>query len=142
MKCVCLECGAIAEDHGKGGMTKCVNGHDSPTKDFYKDLVVPDWFREKVLEVEDDMAYLIIANGDSMCRAGRFEEYDELLKEIDVSELTVHIMLGLLTVSHWARSKFVSRRGFYKRVEAEIIKREGKVEEGLLYGLDPTENDP
>jgi len=58
-----------------------------------------------------------------------------LLSSLDVSELSLHLSLALLTISAAAKDQLEARSGFYDRVEQDLRDR-GELEEGLLVGLD------
>ena len=65
----------------------------------------------------------------------KFYETDQLLQNINVSEYSVDLLLGLLTATLPARSKLRSRAQFFSEVEA-VLKERGQWEDNLLVGLE------
>ncbi len=67
---------------------------------------------------------------------------DENIADIDcffanatVSDYSIDLLLGLLTVTLPARSKLMQRAAFFKSVKMELVER-GEYEQGLLDGLE------
>lgn len=72
---------------------------------------------------------------DEMLYEGKLPELGDLLEELDVSEMSIHVMLGFLTATLPARDQLSSAREALKsRVEAELRHR-GEFRESLLAGL-------
>lgn len=72
---------------------------------------------------------------DEMLYEGKWPELGGLLKGLDVSRISVHLMLGLLTATLPANDQLSSAREALKsRVEAEL-RRRGEFRESLLSGL-------
>lgn len=72
---------------------------------------------------------------DEMLRRREFPEVDAILRDANVADLSINILIGLLTVTLPARSRLSSRAEFYTRVE-DILRQRGEFEEGLLTGLE------
>jgi hypothetical protein len=79
-----------------------------------------DWLKKAIEEDakgDFDVALDIIYDemDDAFCE-GRFDEIDSFLKELDdVTDLSVDILMGLLTTSKWAEDKLPSRKEFAKK---------------------------
>lgn len=72
---------------------------------------------------------------DDLLRRGNFDRIDELLQDVATSDLSLNVLLGLLTATLPARSRLRSRTEFFQRVD-ETLRIRGEWEEGLLVGLE------
>ena len=72
---------------------------------------------------------------DDLLKARQFEVVDGLLRQANVSSLSVDVLLGLLTATLPARSRLSARAKFFADAEASI-KTRGEWESGLLAGLE------
>ena len=96
----------------------------------------------KILQLQKDHAvnesifrmHIII---DAAFRHGRFEEIDNILKNIDISQCNIDTLITLLTCSKIAEHKLPSRTAFFHLAEKAIIDR-GEMEPYLLEGLLPS----
>jgi hypothetical protein len=79
---------------------------------------------------------LIYDKIDDLFLAGQFEEVDSLLGKIDIRGSSVDILLGFLTATLPAKSRLPSRAPFFHKVEI-FLQETGRMEEGLLSGLEP-----
>ena len=80
-------------------------------------------------------AYQIIVKIDGMCHQGRFDEVNNLLRDMDVESMSEQALVTYLCVSKWAKVKLPSRLEFYKKVE-EVLKNRGRQTKELLQGLE------
>lgn len=78
---------------------------------------------------------LIYDRVDNLLSTGRFHDLDSILGKISLSNLTVDVLLGLLTSTLPGKTKLRFRTVFFHKVEEEIKKR-GEWENGLLAGLE------
>lgn len=78
---------------------------------------------------------LIYDSIDEMLLHGNFAEVDMLLSDAPVNDLSVDLLLGLLTATLPARSKLTHRLDFLNQTRASLCER-GELEEGLLSGLE------
>jgi hypothetical protein len=72
---------------------------------------------------------------DEMLLASEFSRVDRLLAEIAPENLSVDLLLGLLTVTLPAKSQLSNRKSFFERVDQSLRDR-GEARYGLLVGLD------
>ncbi len=82
-------------------------------------------------------AYQIIVKIDGMCHQGRFDEVNNLLRDMDVESMSEQALVTYLCVSRPAKDKLPYRQKFYEKAKAILIKR-GRSSElpGLLNGLE------
>jgi len=104
--------------------------------------MTPEEVLEKIAKLEDegkkcdaidvlyDYACLLDTENEE------FERQKGLLLAADVKKLSITTMIGLLTISAPYCGRIPHRKEFFDAVHDEIIAREGKVERGLLTGLD------
>lgn len=72
---------------------------------------------------------------DELLKTGKFNEVDEILSQMDVSEYSADILLGVLTATLPARDELKSRPQFFREVE-QSLRRRGEYEDCLLVGLE------
>lgn len=99
-----------------------------------------DWFREALeLFVSGseakalDMVYDVM---DNMLLSARFGDADQALREIDVPNTPMVILVGLLTITLPAWDTLPSRPAFFDSVRAECGARGRTDTDQLLKGLD------
>lgn len=78
---------------------------------------------------------VIYSEIDHRLRQGMFVDIDELLAITPVDDLSVIIMLGLLTVTLMASDRLPHRGAWFRQAHAEVIRR-GEDEPGLFDGLE------
>lgn len=78
---------------------------------------------------------LIYDSVDKLMRDGQFPTLDSILSGVPVAELTVDILLGLLTATLPARNRLHSRNPLFRQIE-QTLKNRGQLEPGLLTGLE------
>ena len=79
-----------------------------------------------------DILYAAI---DKMFRSGAFADVDAILRDVTVADLSMNILIGLLTTTLPVRRRLPARPGFFQRVES-ILRKRGQLKEGLLAGLE------
>lgn len=72
---------------------------------------------------------------DGLLKIKRFSALDELLQQAKPDQMSVDVILGLLTASLPAKTKLSARPRFFEEAEASLKKR-ADWEEGLLAGLE------
>jgi len=72
---------------------------------------------------------------DQLMRDNQFERLDSMLVQTRVDDLSVDILLGILTATLPAKTRLPSRVAFFLAVE-QLLKRRGDYEQGLLTGLE------
>lgn len=87
---------------------------------------VPDKDIDGVL---DKLFYYI----DESFLAGKFDEIDEFLEKLDISQIDETLLIGILTVCFSAQDKLKNYASFYEKVKQVVEKR-------LLVGLEPLED--
>lgn len=85
----------------------------------------------------DDVAALDIVYDklDNELSSGRFDECDALLSTLAVDELSVDILLAILTVTFPAHSRLQARHDFFQRVQ-DTLRQRGEYEGDILSGLE------
>jgi hypothetical protein len=78
---------------------------------------------------------LIYDSVDALMRKGQFSKLDSILSGSSVANLTVDVLLGLLTATLPARNRLVSRKPMFLRIE-DTLKERGQLDPGLLAGLE------
>src|SRR5205085_1635394 len=68
---------------------------------------------------------------DELMHTGHFEALDTILQRVSVRELSVDVLLGVLTATLPAKSRLSSRVELFRQTEA-MLKEHGEWEEGLL----------
>jgi hypothetical protein len=77
---------------------------------------------------------LIYDRADEMLLAGELEALDALIEGLDVEQLSVDVLLGVLTITLPAKDKLTTRKEFFESVQRSLTDR-GEYKEGLLTGL-------
>ena len=77
---------------------------------------------------------LIYDRADEMLLAGEFDELDAIIETLDVEQLSVDVLLGVLTITLPAKDKLTTRKEFFESVQRSLTDR-GEYKEGLLTGL-------
>jgi hypothetical protein len=72
---------------------------------------------------------------DETMRKGQFEQIDSILTQLPVPELSVNVLLGILTATLPAKRHLRSREKLYRDIRVTLKNRPG-FEEGLLTGLE------
>jgi len=67
--------------------------------------------------------------------AGRFDAVDNMLRDLDPSNMELDEVLGWLTITAAAKDKLPHRADFYDRA-VRATERKGRLEPGLFTGLD------
>lgn len=65
---------------------------------------------------------------------GEFDELDKVLKEVDVEEYSLDVLIGFLTATLPAASKLTHRTGLRRRIRKEAWRRK-EWQKNLLDGL-------
>lgn len=78
---------------------------------------------------------LIYDAADDMMARGDFGRLDELLRDADVDQMSVDVLIGLLTATLAGKSRLPSRKNLFDRIVNRLESR-GEMEEGLLVGLE------
>ena len=78
---------------------------------------------------------LLYAAIDKMFRNGAFPEVVAILRDAQVADLSMNILIGLLTTTLPVRRRLPARPEFFERVES-ILRKRGQLKEGLLAGLE------
>jgi hypothetical protein len=78
---------------------------------------------------------LVFDRFDEMLLAGDFNRVDQILAESRPENLSVDLLVGVLTVTLAAKNQLNSRFEFCERVKLALQNR-GEVQEGLLIGLE------
>ena len=91
--------------------------------------------RLDALEHTDAALDLLYDAVDDLMRRREFDRLDELLHDTTTSDLSLNVLLGLLTATLPARSRLRSRAGFFQRVD-ETLRARDEWQEGLLVGLE------
>ncbi|MEX1231932.1 MAG: hypothetical protein WEB58_16925 [Planctomycetaceae bacterium] len=78
---------------------------------------------------------LVYDSIDGSLKRGQFVEVDAILEQVQVTDYSTDILIGLLTATLPARSKLQARPQFFRDVEACLLSRH-EYEEGLLTGLE------
>ena len=82
-------------------------------------------------------AYQIMVKIDGMYHQGRFDEVNDILRNMDLNSMTDQALVTYLCVSKRAKNKLPYRQEFYEKAKALLIKR-GRSSElpALLRGLE------
>ena len=72
---------------------------------------------------------------DKMMWEGKYIEMDEMLSTMYPDNLSITVMLGVLTSTLPVKSRLTNRPAFFEMVKAEITAR-GNMEDQLLEGLE------
>jgi hypothetical protein len=72
---------------------------------------------------------------DKMMWEGKYQEIDDMLATMYPDNLSITVMLGVLTSTLPIKSRLTNRPAFFEMVKAEIILR-GNMEDQLLDGLE------
>jgi hypothetical protein len=72
---------------------------------------------------------------DELMRTGQFEALDSLLQQVRLGDMSIDVLLGLLTATLPARSRLPSRQAFFRETE-NALREWGEYEDGLLTGLE------
>lgn len=94
-------------------------------------------FHETIKSLSDKpetCADFILDHIDNLLFASNWEELNHILKEINLTEASIDLMITLLCATLPAKSKIEYRSIFIKQVEEEIVRR-GEMGKGLLDGL-------
>jgi hypothetical protein len=78
---------------------------------------------------------LIYDSVDDLLRKGNFDQLDSMLAAFPIAELSVDMLLGILTATLPAKSRLPSRGKLFKEIE-KTLKERNELEEGLLTGLE------
>lgn len=78
---------------------------------------------------------MIYDSVDELMRNGEFARLDSILESILITELSVDILLGVLTATLPARNRVPSRSKLFGEIDL-LLKERGEFEEGLLTGLE------
>jgi len=76
---------------------------------------------------------------DDLCIAGRFDVVDDFVaeSEAEIENLSTQILVGVLGITHPARTKLANRKSLINACRTKFIKTEGqKRTNGLLSGFD------
>ena len=82
----------------------------------------------------DSALDLIYERADEMLLAGEFSPLNKIISDLSVDNLTIDVLLAVLTISLPAKSKLPARSSFYLSVKQKLLER-GEFREGLLTGL-------
>src|SRR5689334_1544511 len=82
----------------------------------------------------DEAWDLIYDSFDEALQQGRFQELDQVLAHIGSKDLSMDILLGILTATLAVRTKLPSRAALYQKIQ-DMLGHQGKYEPGLLAGL-------
>ena len=107
----------------------------SPAKSAAVESFVDRANRLDVLGHTDTGLDLLYDAVDDLLRRGDIDRLDVLLLDAVAAELTLNILVGLLTATLPARSRLRSRSGFFQSVD-ETLRLRGEWEVGLLVGLE------
>ena len=77
----------------------------------------------------------VLKTFDDLFLAGKFDEANSFLMEIDVNRLSVSLMVGILTATLPAKTQLPSRPTFVATIEAALRQIEPQRVERLLIGL-------
>lgn len=91
--------------------------------------------RLDILDHTDAALDLLYDAVDDLLRRREFDRLDEMLQDTVTSDLSLNVLLGLLTATLPARSRLRSRVAFFQRVD-ETLRARDEWEEGLLVGLE------
>lgn len=78
---------------------------------------------------------LIYDSVDENLRMGKFQQLDSILAQEQIADLSVDLLLGILTATLPARSQLPSRQKIFEKIKNTLIVR-GEYEDGLLVGLE------
>jgi hypothetical protein len=78
---------------------------------------------------------LIFDRFDEMLLAGDFNKLDQILAQSCPENLSVDLLVGVLTVTLPARNRLDNRKGFFERVKLALQNR-GELQDDLLIGLE------
>lgn len=97
-----------------------------------------DAFLNPILQLEeegntDSALDLLYDKVDELFIAGEFGILNQILADTSPDELSIDMILGLLTSSLPVRSKLAARADFYEKSKA-VLKARGEYEDGLLSG--------
>ena len=73
--------------------------------------------------------------GDEILAAGKFEELDTFIRDLDMSQFETSIILGWLTITNWARQQLPNRPMLVEHSRAVITERDPARVDKLLLGL-------
>jgi hypothetical protein len=83
----------------------------------------------------DSALDIIYDQVDELLLAGEFHQVDDLLASATPEQLSIDLLLALLTSTLPAKSKLSNRSAFFRRVE-DALQSRGELRDGLLIGLD------
>jgi hypothetical protein len=117
---------------------RCGESLEGETKHAAQSFI--DGFLDPILRLEakgntDSALDLLYDKVDELLKTGEFEKLNQILADSSPEELSIDMILGLLTSSLPARSKLPARADFFEKSEA-AIKSRGEYEDGLLSGLE------
>lgn len=101
-----------------------------PAESFFRRAVRLD--KAGHIDASLDLIYDAV---DELMQKGAFDCLDSILSKMRIDNVSVDILLGLLTSTLPGRSRLPSRPEFFRTVE-QVLKKRGEYEEGLLTGLE------
>jgi hypothetical protein len=78
---------------------------------------------------------LIYDQVDEWLHRPQFDRLDSILANLPVADLSIHLLLGILTATLPAIRRLDSRTRLFQEIE-RVLKDRGDYEEGLLVGLE------
>jgi hypothetical protein len=72
---------------------------------------------------------------DDLFLAGKFDECNDLLQRVDVSQLNTFTMIAFLAATNPAKDKLSYHRKFFSKIEERLAKEEPVRANALLVGL-------
>lgn len=80
--------------------------------------------------------YSIMETFDDLYRAGKFNEADKLLAEVDIEAESSYTLVAYMVVSSWAEDKLNNRDVLLKKVRAKFERDIPDRVEGLMKGFE------
>jgi hypothetical protein len=78
---------------------------------------------------------LVFDRIDELMRNSQFTLLDSILGSVSIGDMSVDVLLGILTATLPARGQLALRPAFFKATDGEL-RRRGEYEDGLLTGLE------
>lgn len=102
--------------------------------------ILPESFVDRARRLDeagstDSALDLIYDSIDEMLLRGEFPKVDAVLQHLRIEDLSVDLLLGILTATLPARHRLCERAKAYFKIEENLHQR-GELEEGLLTGLE------
>ena len=84
-------------------------------------------------ENDVDVVYDII--DEMLCHGKKFPQVDDILAKVDVTQLSITLMLSYLTITAAASDLLPNRRALYDRIHQHLTTIDPERVDDLLHGL-------